>query len=164
MVLGAKILFFLWAGILGFSSCAAPPSRLEPGGAIAVWNIEDLSPSAGSRPDLGEILSDQVIETVKKNGAYVVVERKRLILALEELRLGTTSLVDEATRLRLGKIVGARWMIFGGYLVVAGQMRLDLRLVEVETGRIRKAVQKTTASIDFAEWMAAARRAAEELL
>jgi len=93
-----------------------------------------------------------------------VVERKRLVLALEELRLGTTSLVDEATRLRLGKIVGARWMIFGGYMVVAGKMRLDLRLVEVETGKVRKAAQKTTASSDFTEWMATTRSAAEELL
>jgi curli biogenesis system outer membrane secretion channel CsgG len=156
-------LLFLISGLLLLASCAAPPTLPERGAAIAVWPIEDLSPATGSRPDLGEILADQVIDTLKKRGDYVVVERKRLALALEELRLGTTALADETTRLRLGKIIGARWMIFGGYLVVGEQMRLDLRLVQVETGKVTKAVQKTTASRDMMEWMAVARRAAEEL-
>jgi TolB-like protein len=154
---------FLISTLLFFASCAAPPGLPERGAAIAVWPIEDLSPATGSRPDPGEILADQVIDTLKKRGDYVVVERKRLALALEELRLGTTALADEATRLRLGKIIGARWMIFGGYLVVGDQMRLDLRLVQVETGKVTKAVQKTTTSRDMMEWMAVARRAAEEL-
>jgi TolB-like protein len=157
------LFLFLISGLLFLASCAAPPALPERGAAIAVWPIEDLSPATGSRPDLGEILADQVIDALKKRGDYVVVERKRLALALEELRLGTTALADEATRLRLGKIIGARWMIFGGYLVVGDQMRLDLRLVQVETGKVTKAVQKTTTSRDMMEWMAVARRAAEEL-
>jgi len=113
---------------------------------------------------LGEILSGQIIETLKKKGNYLVVERRRLLLALEELRLGTTALADESTRLRLGRLVGARWMIFGGYLTVGGEMRLDLRLVEVETGKVRRAVEKTTSSRDVNDWMAAVRKATEELL
>ncbi len=156
--------FFIPLGfLLLFISCAAPPATPERGAAIAVWPVEDLSPGAGSRPDLSELLADQVIDTLKMREGYVVVERKKLALALEELHLGTTALADEATRLRLGKIVGARWMVFGGYLVVGDQMRLDLRLVQVETGKITRAVQKTTASKDVMEWLGAARKAAEEL-
>jgi len=155
---------FLISTLLFLASCAAPPALPERGTAIAVWPVEDLSPAtASSRPDLGELLADQVIDTLKKREGYVVVERKRLALALEELRLGTTALADETTRLRLGKIVGARWMIFGGYMVVGDQMRLDLRLVEVETGKVKKAVQKTTSSKDWNDWMASARKATEEL-
>jgi TolB-like protein len=156
-------LLFLISILLFLTSCAAPPALPERGAAIAVWPVEDLSPAMGSRPDLGELLADQVIDTLQKREGYVVVERKRLALALEELRLGTTALADETTRLRLGKIVGARWMIFGGYLVVGDQMRLDLRLVEVETGKVKKAVQKTTSSKDWNDWMASARKATEEL-
>jgi hypothetical protein len=92
-----------------------------------------------------------------------VIERQRLLLALEELRLGTTSIVDESTRLKLGKIVAARFMVFGGYQVVGDKMRLDLRLVEVETGKIKKAVQKITSSANLQEWIDMAGRAAEEL-
>jgi len=164
MFRGKKIVFLLMSAILWFPSCAAPPTRPEQGAAVAVWDLENLSLSTSGQPDLGEILSGQVIETLKSRGDYAVVERKRLLLALEELRLGTSALVDESTRLRLGKLVGARWMVFGAYLVVGGQMRLDLRLVEVETGKVKKAVEKTSASRDLNDWLAVTRKAAEELL
>jgi TolB-like protein len=158
--------FFLLvvSALLFFASCAAPPHLPEQGAAIAVWPMEDLSPSPAAKPGMGELLADQVIDALKQKGDYVVVERKRLILALEELRLGTASLAEETTRLRLGKIIGARWMIFGGYLTAGDQIRLDLRLVEVETGKVRKAVQKTVFSRDMMDWITAARKAAEELL
>ena len=135
-------------------SCAVSPNRSEQENAIAVWNVENLSPLPG-RPDLGELFSDQIMQTINKSRTWRVIER---------LNLGTTSLADESTRLRLGKIVGARWMIFGGYFAMRDQMRVDLRIVEVETGKVRKAVQKITTSQDLNDWLASVREAAEELL
>ena len=129
---------------------------------VAVWDLEDLSPSRSIRPDLGELLSGRIIETLS-NREYTVIERERLLLALQELNLGTTLLVDEATRLKLGKLMGARYMVFGGYQIIGGQMRLDLRMVEVETGKVLKAVQKTTGAGDLSGWIDAAQKAAEEL-
>ncbi len=144
--------------------CASSPDGIEWGGSIAVWDLDDLSPQKGGKPFLGEVLSSQVIEVLKGRGDYVVVERQRLLLALEELRLGTTHLVDESTRLKLGKMLGARWMVFGGYQIIGDQMRLDLRLVEVETGKVRKAGHTTTRATDITGWMEGARKAAEGLL
>ena len=144
-----------------FISCA---STIRESGevTIAVWDLEDLSPSTSIQPDLGELLSGRIIETLS-NKEYTVIERERLLLALQELNLGTTSLVDETTRLKLGKLMGARYMVFGGYQIIGGQMRLDLRMVEVETGKVLKAVQKTTAAGDLSGWIDAARKAAESL-
>jgi curli biogenesis system outer membrane secretion channel CsgG len=145
-------------------SCASKPAILERGITIAVWDLDDVSPSGGSRTDLGELLSTQVIDALRKKENVTLVERERLVRILEELHLGTTAVVDEATRLKLGKLAGARWMVFGGYQVIADQMRLDLRLVEVETGRVRKAVQKKTVGAGITAWTEAARKAAEDLL
>jgi len=131
---------------------------------VAVWDLENLNPNEAVGIDMGELLASEVIETLKKSGAYQVVERQRLILALEELQLGSSSLVDEATRLRIGRIVGARFMVFGGYLVVGEMMRLDLRLVEVETGSVVKAAEKTAAAGDLNGWLEVSRQAAEELI
>jgi curli biogenesis system outer membrane secretion channel CsgG len=147
--------------VASFVSCSPKPILYEKGGAVAVWDADNLSPLATGQPNLGPLLSGQIAETLKKKGDYTVVERERLLLALEELRLGTTSLVDETTRLKLGKLVGARWMIFGGYQIVGNRMRLDVRLVEVETGKVLKAVQKIAPASD---WMDTARKAAEDLL
>jgi curli biogenesis system outer membrane secretion channel CsgG len=129
---------------------------------VAVWDLEDLSPGL-AREALGELFAAQVMDVLRNRGTYTVVERSRLLRVLEELQLGSSSLVDEQTRMRLGKLVGARWMVFGGYQVIGVQMRVDLRLVEVETGKVVKAVQKTATTSDMAGRIDAVRKAAKEL-
>jgi curli biogenesis system outer membrane secretion channel CsgG len=154
----------LFSAFVFLASCASTPDHKEKSLTVAVWDLDDLSPSSTVRPNLGEIFSSQIIDTLKNKGVYTVVERERLLLALEELRLGTTKLVDETTRLKLGRLLGARFMVFGGYQIVGDKMRLDLRLVEVETGKIKKAVEKTTSATDLQGWIDTARKAAGELL
>ncbi len=147
--------------LLFWVSCTSTPELKGRSLTIAVWDLDDLSPSSLVRPSLGEILSGEIIETLKRKGEYTVVERERLLLALEELRLGTTKLVDEETRLKLGKMLGARFMIFGGYQIIGDQVRVDLRMVEVETGKVRKAVEKITSATDLQGWIIAVQKAAE---
>ena len=55
-------------------------------------------------------------------------------------------------------------MVFGSYFVIADTMRLDLRLVDVETGNILKATQKTASSTNVFEWLNIAREAARDLI
>lgn len=144
--------------------CAPKPITYERGATIAVWDLDNLSTFDGTRPDLGGLLAAEVIETLMHKGRYSVVERERLLLALEELHLGTTSLVDESARLALGRIVGAQLMVFGGYQIIEKMMRVDLRMVEVESGKVLKAVQKTTSATDLSGWLHAVSEAAAELL
>ena len=147
-----------------FAGCTTASCKDQQAPAVAVWDLENLSPNEAIGVDMGELLAAKVIETLKETGSLQVVERERLILALEELDLSSSKLVDEATRLRIGRIIGARFMVFGGYFVIGGMMRLDLRLVEVETGRIVKAAQRVTAAGDINGWLNAAGQAAEELI
>ncbi len=154
--------FFILALVL--TSCASLPPTIEKRGTIAVWYIEDFTPFAKVQADLGEILMVEIIETLKKRGTYdEVIERKRLDLALEELRLGGKKFVDEETRLKVGRMLGARYMVFGAYQVHGNIMRIDLRLVEVETGVIKKGISQIPSGTDLAASMEAARKAAEEL-
>ena len=144
------------------SSCAHGPTVGQRQAGVAVWDLDDLSPGPPGE-HLGELFAAQVMEVLKEKGEYTVVERNRLLLVLEELRLGSSSLVDEQARLRLGKLVGARYMIFGGYLAVGDLIRVDLRLVEVGSGKIVKGVQKECATPDMRGRMDAVKKAAQEL-
>jgi hypothetical protein len=153
--------FFILSVLI--AGCATEPEVYDSTKNIAIWDLEDLSPLGDGRPDLGEFISLRVIETVKEMEGLNVIERERLSLALEELNLGTSSLADESTRLRLGKIIGAQLMIFGAYQVIAEQMRLDLRLVEAGSGRILNAVEKTVSASDLSGWLNAAEAATREL-
>lgn len=145
------------------AGCAGEPVAPAKHTAVAVWDLDDLSPVAHPRADLGEMLAAKVIETLKAKG-HVVVERQRLLLALEELKLGSSELADESARLRLGRIAGAGLMVFGAYQVAGETMRLDMRVVEVETGKVLRAVKKSVSSGEMQAWLDAARQAAEDLL
>jgi curli biogenesis system outer membrane secretion channel CsgG len=163
-------------------SCAAPqqqtsrPPQHEPVRAdkeagkaampstIAVWDFDHAMYGGTGTPELGEVLAGRVTEAISKKGGFTVVERQRLLLALEELHLGSSALADESTRLRLGKMVGAQLMIFGGYQVSGDKMRLDLRLVNVETGALIKAAERTVPAANIPGWFEAAESAANDLL
>jgi len=54
--------------------------------------------------------------------------------------------------------------VFGGYQVMGQSMRIDLRMVEVETGRVLKASEKTVENGDVAMWFTAAEEAAKNLV
>ena len=148
---------------LCFFGCAAPQVVYEKGTTVAVWDLENLNPVEGGHPDLSKFLSDRVAGTIKAKGYYNIVERQRLLLVLDELNLGTSMLVDETIRLKLGRMVGAQLMVFGEYLVFAEQMRLGLRLVDVETGGIIKTAEKTASSTELTAWLKAAEEAANEI-
>jgi curli biogenesis system outer membrane secretion channel CsgG len=126
--------------------------------------VEDASIPGTTRPETADLLTAKVMETAGSIDRYELVERERLLAVLEELNLGSSQLADQATGLRIGRLVGARLMLFGSYQVVAMQMRVDLRLVEVETGRVRNTAQRVAASGNMAAWLAGAEAATRELL
>ena len=165
------IRFLLWFMVCMLAGCAAPspepvsePARATGPRSVAVWDMENMSPDRPLAMDWGELLSSGVIQVFQESGDYSVVEREKLLRVLEELQLGSSALADDETRLRLGQLVGAQQMVFGGYLVVGDMMRLDLRLVEVETGAVVNATHRTLSAADPVAGLNAAKGAAQELI
>jgi len=164
MKLLAVFLLFL------LTSCGADKTTYKPteygaGAVTAVWDLEDLSVTTHpALSDMQEFLTAKVIETLDKEGDYKLVERQKLLLALEELNLGSSNLSSEASRLRVGKIIGAQLMVFGGYQLIGQQLRIDLRMVEVESGVVIKTAEESTSAADISGWVKAAADAAHKLL
>ncbi len=151
--------------------CASTPTpvpetmQIPASGTVAVWDFDGLSPISLAQPDLGERLAAEVTEAIMRKGNFQVVERQRLLVVLEEQNLGSQTIVDEPTRLRLGRIAGAQMMIFGAYQSFGGaQTRLDLRLVDVGTGRNIKSSDKLVPSTNYQAWFEAVRQATDEML
>ncbi len=157
--LKAALLLLLTACLCG---CASGPQP-RPAITIAVWDLENVSPTTSPIPELGALLAAEVVATLQPLDGITVIERQRLLLALEELALGSSTLADEGSRLELGRILGAHQMIFGAYQVVGPAMRLDLRRVDVASGRVLGATSQTSPAADAAGWLAAARTAAAGL-
>jgi TolB-like protein len=71
------------------------------------------------------------------------VERERLNDVLNELNLDQSTEIDPSTAQNLGKLLGARALILGGFMILDDKMRVDLRIVETETGLTIKAEEVT---------------------
>ena len=77
-----------------------------------------------------------------------LVERTLLDKLVEELKLGTSKLIDRSTALSLGKILAAR-LIISGHIVYAGPLvQISVRLIETETGRIVGAINESFGSAE----------------
>ncbi len=82
------------------------------------------------RKGLAEMLISDLaaIEDVK------VVERMRLEALLKELKLNRSRKIDRKSANKIGKLLGARYLVWGGYFKVFGSVCLTGKVVEVETG------------------------------
>lgn len=118
------------------------PAQTKPLPAVVVWDFENQTPAAaaGSEVDasdwLARALSENLTAALLEVPGLAVVERQRLKDVLAEQKLGATELADQDTRLRLGRIVGAARMVFGGYFVLGPQVQVNVRVVDTATSRI----------------------------
>ena len=165
----AKYRFLKWwwlPAILMAWACATTPAGPPPENmrlAVAVFNFEDLSPLNAAQADLSDLMTAKAIETIEEADRYDVVERQRLDMVLEELNIGTSEMADRQTQLRLGEITGARMMVFGSYQVIVNQLRLDVRLVEVESGRVINAVSHVAEEHSLPGWLDTSAKATAKL-
>jgi TolB-like protein len=94
-------------------------------------------------------LARMLISDLAAAPAFQLVERERLEEVLGELKLGQTKSIDAGSAARVGKLLGARFMVLGGYFELAGKLRCDARVVEVETGKVLKSVGLQRKSDEF---------------
>jgi TolB-like protein len=73
-----------------------------------------------------------------------LVERADLLRVIEEMKMAQAGFIDEKTAQQVGRLVGAQHLLLGSFVYLPnGKIRLDARIVEVETGRILKAGEAT---------------------
>ena len=86
---------------------------------------------------LSKGIADMLVTQLAQNPALRVVERDRLQSILEELDLHQSERVDDQTAVQIGKVLGVRHMLMGGFVIDMSQtMRLDIRAVNVETSQV----------------------------
>jgi TolB-like protein len=120
-----------------------------PATTIAVFTFENNSIDAKEKLEpLRKAIADMVVTRLSKVKAVKVVERQRIQALIEELHLNETELVNQTAALKVGKLLGARILVFGGYAGITGSdFRIDVRLIETETGETVDA-EEETGSID----------------
>lgn len=118
---------------------AAQQQDTRPG--IAVLDF-DVSAVLGQDHDtydaLGRGLAAMTLTELTANPAVRVVERAQLQQILQEQNLGHKGRMDQATLSRIGKLIGARYMVTGTLIDIRGSLRIDTRVFNSETGEVLK--------------------------
>jgi TolB-like protein len=113
---------------------SALPAWAQPSLAIA-----DLVNNTGdARYDpAGPGVAALLVSRFVKTDAVRIVERTQLQAVIAEMKLSETGLVDDATAIRAGRLVGAQYMALGSiFSVQLPVLSVSLRVVNTETGDV----------------------------
>lgn len=139
-------------------------------GFVSVTYAQQLSVAVvpfanrSGQPDsdaLAKGLADMLITDLSVSPEIRLIERERLAAITAELKLGTSGMVDKKTAAKIGKLLGADALLLGSMKSIAPNLRLDARLVAVETGEVMATAK---ASGKLSEFFAVESRLAIELL
>jgi peroxiredoxin len=126
-----------------------PPVRPEDDWAprALVVSFLDLENRLGpTSPDgLAEGFVLELTNQLQKTGRVKVVDRELIDKVLAELKLASSDLADPATRLKLGRVLGASVIGTGGFYPMGGGSQLQLRLIDTETTDIRSTLSEELA-------------------
>jgi TolB-like protein len=85
---------------------------------------------------LGRGLADMLETDLAATRRLALVERRDLDKVLSEQELGLAGAVDESSAPRVGRLAGASRIALGSFLVKAGALRMDAKVLDSETGAI----------------------------
>ncbi|MBN2658276.1 MAG: hypothetical protein JXR86_14545 [Spirochaetales bacterium] len=108
--------------------------KLPLGKSIVVLDVDTENSSVV--PETGKILRVFIENAFINRGGAPVLDRENLGALTEEMNLQASGLVDEATAVQLGKLIGAELVGKASLSELNGVIYLNLKLIEVETAEI----------------------------
>jgi TolB-like protein len=134
-------LLLLAALVLPPSPLAAQEPDARPGIAVFPFDNNYVGSNREDFDGLEGGLQQMMITELSQNSGLRVVERSELRSLLDEQDLGASGRVDPSTAARVGRVVGARYVIMGQYVDIFGDVRMDARVVDTETSEIIRTEQ-----------------------
>jgi TolB-like protein len=125
--------------VLGLSLLVGAPrpgSAQEPEKSVVAVVRFDNNTGDERYDHLGRAMSSMMISDLSVIERIQLVERERIEEVMAELDLQVSGRVDPETAVELGMIIGAEYMVFGSFVTVDPEMRLDTRVTRTETAEI----------------------------
>jgi hypothetical protein len=104
-----------------------------------ILSILDLRTSGVSKAD-ADVLLDYLSSHLVESGEYTIIDRSQRETVLKEIEFSQSDCTDEACQLRIGKLLSANRIVIGSIGKLEQTYLLNLKMIEVETGRLLKAV------------------------
>jgi len=104
--------------------------------------IIDFESNAPGNPELGQQLSDILTARMSIYDQFQLVERKKLEELLKEHQLNLTGMVDTDQAIKVGKMLGAKIMVFGRAFPVDKDLYIVAKIVGTETSQVKGVIAK----------------------
>jgi TolB-like protein len=98
---------------------------------------------------LSKGIADMLITDLSKVKGVTIVEREKLEKLLQEIKLGQSKYFDQTTAMKLGKGLGAQNILTGSFYILDNIIRIDARLIDVQTGGVIFAEQVSGSKNNF---------------
>jgi TolB-like protein len=124
---------------LAMAAVAAPNlfAQAKPVVAVLPFDNNSIGKDAADYTGAGKGMAELMTNDLVSNPNVVVVERDRIQALLVEQNLTKEKTIDPATAIRLGKIIGAQYVIYGAFMSDGrGNFVLTGKTVNVETSVI----------------------------
>jgi TolB-like protein len=83
---------------------------------------------------LNEALADMLTTDIAASQKITVVSRLNLKQIIDEQKLTLSGLVDESSAKRIGNLSGASIILSGTYTIISDEVRIDVKIFDVEQG------------------------------
>lgn len=139
--------FMVTASILAGRETAAQTPAADKRPGVAVFPFINGGSYGEKKDDLALLqvgLQQALINELAVNTGLRMIDRSVIKDLLAEQDLGASGRVDPQTAARIGKVVGARYVVTGGFMDMSGlggDFQLTGRIVDVETGEVVKSAK-----------------------
>jgi TolB-like protein len=128
--LSPAILLLLTLFSLAGRGLAAETLAILPFENNSLTDAERYNPLAKGFAAMLTTDMERKVKTIK------IVERSRIDSLLREMQLTMAGVVDEESAVQAGKVLGARHIAFGSFTVLGEEVRLDIRVIRVESSAV----------------------------
>jgi TolB-like protein len=130
------------------SPSSAPRTTAPSRSTVAVLAFDNNTGSS-SYDQLGRGMAAMMTTDLAGVPAIRLLERERLADVTKELDAQRSRYFDSTTAVAVGRLAGAQFIITGSLTAVDPQIRIDTRVIKVESGAIVKATKVSGAADDF---------------
>lgn len=138
---------FSLGAILAAPVVARAQADTRPIVAVLSFDNNSIGTARQEYDGIGKGIQETLIADMAGNGKIRLVDRERIQRVLDEQHLSKSGSVDPATAVRVGKILGAQYAIYGGFMSDGrGNMVLTAHSTDMETsvlGNAMKVQRKT---------------------
>jgi TolB-like protein len=134
------LMLALAAGPAPASALSVPTDTTAAVRTVAVLDFDNNSGDARYDP-LGKGIAAMMISDLVGVPTIQVVERAHMQDLLAEMKLQESRYFDPTTAQRVGRMLGAEYVVVGSIVAMDPQVAIDTRVVQVGTGEVVKAAQ-----------------------